>query len=179
MSSIQAKKELGDQKRKLENIAMELGNNMAQERRDFSKKKATTAFNNERQLADWTIANSKTEVEFQSRMREMAQASQRKIQTLEFANKRLMIAEDQLATAKMNRETRAMKIKIAQAKAAIQEQIRKEQEKARKKGGAMKMAVGAVMAVGGTVAAFYTGGATAGVAAQGVGMMMAGSEEAQ
>ena len=179
MSSIQAKKELGDQKRKLENIAMELGNNMMQERRDFSKKKKTTAFNNERQLADWTIANSKTEIEFQSRMREISQASQRKIQTMEFINKRLKIAEDQLATATMNKETRAMKVKISRAKAALQEKLRREQEKARKKGGAFKKLLGGALFVGGVAAAPFTGGASLAVAGTGAGMYAAGENESQ
>ena len=158
---------------------MELGNNMAQERRDFSKKKKTTAFNNERQLADWTIANSKTEIELQNRMREMSQASQKKIQTMEFLNKRLMIAEEQLANAKMNRETRAMKVKIARARAAMQEQMRKEQEKARKRGGMFKKVLGGAMFIGGVVAAPFTAGTSLAVAGTGAGMYAAGENESR
>ena len=66
MSQIQAQKALADQQRTLETYARNIGSDMMAERRDFGKKKADTAFNNERQLADWVIMNSENQQDFES-----------------------------------------------------------------------------------------------------------------
>jgi hypothetical protein len=179
MSEIQAQKALSDQQRSLETYAREIGSDMMAERRDFSQKKANTAFNNERQLADWVVTNTENQQEFQSRMQEMQQASQKKIQTLEILNKRMMIEEEQLAKGKMNAETRAMKKKLAAAQAALQKKIARERKKAAKKGGMFKKLTGAGMVVvGGVMSAYGMGAVGVPLMAQGAGQYAAGDAEA-
>lgn len=175
MDQLTAQKALGDQQRKLEQFATELGNDMMAERRDFQTKKGQTAFNNERQLADWTMANARNEVELQSRFREMQQASESKIRTLDIIQKRLMLEEERISKGKMNAETRAMKKKLAIMRQKMEEQKRREAEKARKKGGMFKAAIGAAVIGGGALLGGQVGGA---IAAQGVGQLLGGASEA-
>jgi hypothetical protein len=182
MDQLTAQKALGDQQRKLEQFAMEIGNDMMAERRDFQTKKGDTAFNNERQLADWTMANAKNEVDLQNRFREMQQASESKIRTLDIIQKRIMLEEERLSKGKMSTETRAMKKKLSIMRQRMEEQKRREAEKARKKGGMFKVATGIAMGVAGAALTFGTGGAAApvgaGLMAQGTGQALGGASEA-
>lgn len=182
MSQAVAQKAFNDQQRKLQKFARELDNNMLEERRDFSRQKRDQGFNNERQLAEWSIINARNDIEANNRIREMQQASQDKIRTLEIIQKRVMIEEQQLSTQKMNAKTRALQKKLANMKAKMEEKLRKEREKARKKGGMMQMMTGTVMMAGGVALAATAGwtgvGAVAGasLASQGAGQFASGYE---
>ena len=171
MSQVASQKAFNDQQRRLQTFARELDNNMVEERRDFSRQKRDQGFNNERQLAEWSIINARNDVEANNRIREMQQASQDKIRTLEIIQKRVMIEEQQLSTQKMNAKTRAMQKKLANMKARMEEKLRKEREKARKKGGMMQMGLGVVkVAAGAAITAYVPGGQ-----AVGVGLMASGA----
>ena len=182
MEQLAAEKSFADQSRRLAEYARELGNDMMEERRDFEQKGKQTAFNNERQLADWVVANAENEQDFQNRMQEMQQASVEKIQTLEIINNRIMLEEEKLSKAKQSSKTRAMKKKLAIRRKQMQDQIRREKEKAQKRGGMVKVLTGAAMAGAGAYLTFVTGGAAApigtGLMAQGAGQMGAGASEA-
>lgn len=171
MDQLTAQKTLADQQRKLEQFAMDIGNDMMAERRDFQTKKGQTAFNNERQLADWTAANARNQVELQNRFREMQQASETKIRTLDILQKRLMLEEEQLSKGKMNAEKRAMQKKIAILKQKMEEKARREREKARKKGGLFKVVTNVV--IGGASA--YVGATTGNTALAAAGYSTAAS----
>ena len=182
MDKIEAQRALTSQKRRLAKFAQEMDNNMMEERRDFSAKKRGQAFNNERQLADWTISNSRNEIQLNNRLREIQQASSKKIKTLELIQQRIMLEEEQLSRATRNAKNRKQKIKLAKMKAAMEEKIRREREKARKKGGLMKqligygkIAVGTFIVIGSKGSASWAGGS---LIADGAGDVVAGREEA-
>ena len=181
MSELQARKKFSEQSRRLQSFAQEIGNDMMDERRQFNRKSKTQAFNNERQLADWTIANAKNENDLQARFQEMQQASETKIRSLEMVTNRLIQAEKQMSQSRMNSKTRAQKVRIAKLRQAMQDKIRREQEKARKRGGMMQVATGVVTMAAGAALTVASGGSFAPVGyammAQGAGQTAAGYEQ--
>jgi len=182
MDEITAQKALADQQRQLEAFAQDIGSDMMAERRDLAKKKSNTAFNNERQLMDWITANAENEQDFAAKVQEIQQASQKKIQTMDIIQKRLMLEEERISKGKMNAAARATKKKIAVRRAELQRQIERERKKAAKKGGMFKAAMGALQVGAGAALAIYGGpaGMAAGssIAAQGAGQMAGGASEA-
>lgn len=189
MSEIEARQKHADQKRKLEKFAMETGNSMMAERRQFERKSKNQRFANERQLADWTVANAKNEQELQNRFQTMQQAAEKQIQVLEMINNRIIAEEKRISTGKMNAKTRAQKIRLARIKKAMNDKIRREKEKARKRGGVIQMATGALTTAAGV--GLIVAGATspvpnptliglgASTAAGGFGQMASGANEAE
>jgi len=93
-----------------------------------------------------------------------------------------MLEEEKLSKAKQSSKTRAMKKKLAIRRKQMQDQIRREKERAQKRGGMFKVLTGAAMAGAGAYLTFVTGGAAApigsGLMAQGAGQMGAGASEA-
>ena len=183
MSELAAQRSTADQKRKLEKFAMETGNNMQAERRQIERKSKNQAFANERQLADWTVANAANEQDLQNKFQIMTQATEKQIQTLEMITNRIAAEETRISKGKMNAKDRAQKIKLANMKKAMEDKIRREKEKAAKKGGMMQMAMGAVTVAAGAYLTFVTGGLAApvgvGLMAQGAGQMAGGNAQAE
>lgn len=149
----------------------------------FERDEMGRRFSNERQLADYAMANAKTEQEFASKMREMQQAHNRKIQMMEVAEKKLRQAMMQGFTSQQQLLDNQSRARIAKMAADMKEKIRKEKAKAT--GNAM-MIQGAFTVAGAVVGGMYTGGtgtaagamvgASAGSA---VGSMVAGHQGAQ
>lgn len=181
MDRIETQRSLSSQKRRLAKFAQEMDNNMMEERRDFSAKKRGQAFNNERQLADWTLANSRDNIQLNNRLREMQQASNKKIQTLEIIQQRIMIEEERLSKAERNAKSRKQKKKLANMKAAMERKIAREKAKARKRGGMIKSLIGVGKIVAGTAMVLYSGGtgSAAGgmLIASGAGDVVGGAEQ--
>lgn len=175
---LRTKKSIQDKRRRFEKYSMDLSEQMSEQQRAFVRKKRNTAFNNERELAEWTAMNAQTDRELSANLREIEQASDMKIKTLDILINRFKIAEAEALKDDLTKKSREQAIRFAKKKKALQDARLREQRRARKRGGVFKTLTGiGQTAVG--AAMLYTGnpyGAT--LVATGLGTAMAGREEA-
>ena len=154
------------QRRDLSALGRNLDNKLLYSRLKFSKDERGRKFTNERQLADYVISNSKTNMEFNGQMKKMKQQGDRKIQVMRAAQAKLeQTLKQGYMTNKgdLDRETRT---EIARAAAEMKKQISKEQSKAKARaaqfqagGTVVGGAIGSIWGPGGAAAGASIGGA--------------------
>lgn len=116
---------------------------------------------NTRQLTDWAAGNAKSDEDYANKMQEIQHVSERKIQMMEMAQKKLQAMAEQGYYGNKQTLDQASRKKIMENAQAIEEKIRKEKAKAANnmmKAQSIGTVVGMV-AVGAAVVA--TGGALA------------------
>jgi DNA segregation ATPase FtsK/SpoIIIE-like protein len=177
---LRIKKSVQDKRRRFEKYSMDLSEQMSEQQRALVRKKRNTAFNNERELAEWTAMNSQTDRELSSNLREIEQASDMKIKTLDILINRFKIAEAEALKDDLTKKSREQAMRFAKKKKALQDARLREQRRARKRGGVFKAVTGAVTVVAGVALSTNPATAWAGYSmiAQGGGQFMAGREEA-
>jgi len=113
---------------------------------------------NTRQLTDWAAGNAKSDEDYANKMQEIQHVSERKIQMMEMAQKKLQqMAEQGYYGAKQTLDQASRK-KIMENAQAIENKIRREKAKAANR---MMTAQGVGMLVGMGAAIVLTGGAAA------------------
>lgn len=113
---------------------------------------------NERQLADYALANAQTEQDYQRYAQQVQQATQRKQQYMQAAYAKIKQELEQSYQKEDSKETRALRKELAQAEHAMKIKIQREQVKAANRAG-MLGAAGSI--VGGVAGAFIGGPAIA------------------
>lgn len=168
----EAQQRLGTQRRAGAQEARDLQSRLAeldQEAKDtlvdrqmrFQEDQAGQTLLNERQLADWAVANAKSQNQFNEWARQTQQLSQKKLYMLEAANKRLLQALSQEAAGEKQKLDQASLKKIAEAQRALQEKLAREKAKAGNRA--------AMFQAGGTILGAAAGAAIGTFAAPGVG----------
>jgi hypothetical protein len=164
------------QREDLARIGRDIKQQLFDSRMTFERDELGRSFSNDRQLADYTVANAKTEQEAQERLQQMQQASQRSIQLTEIA---LAEVEQQMKQEFQKAEAErdfAHQKDLAKMRAALQEKLRKEQADAANKAAIWNTVgtlagIGIVAATGGGAAALMAGGAIGG----GAGSILGGT----
>jgi hypothetical protein len=136
------------QRRQLDAIGTDVKAKILDSRLQFEKDEAGRKFSNDRQLADYAIATAKSDQELQDRMREMKQASDKKIALLEHVSSQLLTAVQQGAASKEQKLDYEQQKQLLEMQKKIEAQIAKEKAAA---GNRMAMAQG-IGTVGGAVA---------------------------
>lgn len=169
------------QRKQLESLGGDVKTKILDSRLQFERDDMGRKFTNDRQLADYVTANVKSDIEFKAHAREIEQASDRKLQLMEIAERRLSQSTQQDwqgSEAHLNNENRA---RIARLAADMRAKIAKEQSASKGRmamwqaGG---MIVGAI--VGGVIGTFAApgvgtvAGASAGASVGGAAGTMAG-----
>jgi hypothetical protein len=148
------------QREQLNRLGGDVKDKILDSRLKFERDDMGRKFTNERQLADYNLANAKTEQEFNEKMREIQQQQERKLQLLEVVEKKMRQELEQSWQFSEQTLDNQSKARMVQALADMKERIRKEQAKARNNA--------AMWQAGGTIAGAVVGGAV-GSAAGGVG----------
>lgn len=150
------------QQRMMESQLNQLGAGLKQRLLDdqfeFQKDELGRAFFSDRQLLDYKVATAKSQLELKDFEQKMREAGQRKLQILKAGQAKI---EQELKNSfqKSQQELdQAQYKKLAEAKRAIDEKIRREQARARNRG-SMFSAVGTIVGVGAVLIA--TGGTAA------------------
>lgn len=167
------------QKEELSAIGRDIKAKIFDARLQFEKDEVGRKFSNERQLADYALANAKTQMEFDSRTREIKQASDRKMQLLEHTNNQLTAAIERGWLVNQQKLDFEHKKYLIELKRKLEEEMAKEKARNANRmmvyqgvGTLAGAAVGAAIAGPGG----YAAGAAAGAAIGGsVGTMAAGS----
>lgn len=150
------------QREQLTRLGADVKDEILDSRLRFENDEMGRKFSNERQLADWTITNSKNEIELQDRMREMQQTAEREIQLLEVAEQRIRQTLVNDFSQQQQTLDNEAKVKLAQMAADMREKIRKKQAKAANNA-AMWQAGGTIVGAGvGAMAGNPTAGAAVG-----------------
>ena len=165
-----------DRKAQLQQLDQGLSNELLDATMDMSQKKADQAFANERQMVDWMATKAQSAEELNNWSQEINQLQQEKMQILDNTfqlAKQAIEFEYRSADGKRRRE---LSDQLSSITRAHEEAQRKAQQKARKKGGMMPMAVGALKVGAGVAIATVPGGQAigAGVAAGGAGDLVQG-----
>jgi hypothetical protein len=164
------------QREDLARIGKDIKQKIFDARMTFDRDELGRSFSNDRQLADYTIANAKSEQEAQERLQQIQQASQRSIQLTEIA-----LAEVEQRMKQEFRKGEAEKDfahqkELAELRKALQDKLRKEQADAANKA-AMWQAAGTIVGAGiGTMAGNPVMGAAIG---GGVGTAVGGTPAGQ
>ena len=161
------------QRRDLSALGNNLDDKLLYSRLKFSEDDRGRRFTNERQLADYTISNSKTNQEFNGQMKKLKQQGERKIQVMRAAHAKLEQALKQGYLSKKGDLDRETRTEIAKSAAAMKKQIANEQSKAKAR--AAKWQAGGTV-VGGAIGSIWGPmGAAAGASiGGGVGSMLGG-----
>jgi len=162
---------LSDQQTKdLSRIGRDIKTKIFDARMTFDRDEMGRKFTNERQLADYTLANSKNEQEARERLQTMQQHSQRKVQMMEFAYKKISQALTQSMKKSESQKDFLQQKKLAQMKQDMEKRIADAKSKANNKA-AM---IGAASTIAGVVGTIY--GSPAGGVAASAGVTMIGSQ---
>jgi hypothetical protein len=170
------------QREQLDRLGGDVKDKIINSRLQFDRDEIGRKFTNDRQLADYALANAKTELEFKEKMREVQQTQERKIQLMEIAEKKMLGALENNWIASERQLDNENRAKIAKMAADMREAIERE-----KAGSAGRMAM---WQAGGTIAGAVAGsffgpagtyaGAAAGAAVGGaVGTAAGGYVEGQ
>lgn len=161
-----------------------IGNDIKQKifdsRMQFEKDEQGRKFSNDRQLADYTIANAKTVNEFNQRMQALEQASSRKVQLMKSAQAGVERALQQQFTMKEGKLNFEQQKELQQIRDDLAEKIREEEAAAKNRqaqwqaGGTIVGAivggvVGSVVPGAGTMAGAAVGAAVGGAAGTAIG----------
>ncbi len=163
------------QRKELAAVGADVKTQILDSRLQFARNEAGRKFSNDRQLMDYTIATAKTEVEFRSRMQEMRQASDRKIQLMEQSAQKLVEAAKRGFLTSEQTLDYNQKVYLLNLAKEMEEKIAKEKAKNNNK---LMVAQGVGSAIGGVVGGIYGGpvGAMAGASAGGaVGSVIGGA----
>ena len=175
---LRIKKSIQDKRRRFEKYSMDLSEQMSEQQRAFVRNKRNTAFNNERELAEWTAMNAKTDRELSANLREIEQASDMKIKTLDILINRFKIEEAEALKDDLTKKSREQAMRFAKKRQALQAARLREQRRARKRGGVFKSLIGVGQVVAGAVMLKTGNPYGASLIATGIGTTMAGREEA-
>jgi hypothetical protein len=139
----------------------------------FQKDELGRTFFNERQLLDYKLANAKSNIELRDFEQKMRQASQRKLQLLKAAQAKINQELSQTFAQGQQELDQAQTKRLAEAKRAMDEKIRREQARARNRGSMFSAlgtlaGMGIVAASGGSAALILAGG----MGGQGVGSIL-------
>jgi hypothetical protein len=162
---------------KLYQVDKGLKNKLLDESISFEKDEMGRNLFNERQLMDYKIASTKSDIELQKYEQSVSQMSARRIQMLQTALNKIKQTESQQQETTQQTLSQAQMQRMAQAKIALEKKIRDEMAR-RKNRAAMFGAAGAV--VGGVAGAVFGGpaGAVAGSSlGSGLGSVAASQEE--
>ena len=96
----------------------------------FDETEGRRKFTNERQLADWTAANARSQVELQSKMQELKQTSDKELIMLESAYKRLTQELTMESKDRQREVSQGARAQIAEAQAAIKRAIERNKAQA-------------------------------------------------
>lgn len=173
------------QREQLQRLGGDVKDQILDSRLRFETDDMGRKFSNERQLADWTIVNAKNEIEFNDKLREMQQVSDRNIQLLEMAEQRIRQALTNEFTQEQQTLDNEAKVKLAQMAAEMREKLQREQAKAKNRAAAWQsggMIVGAV--AGGVIGTVFpvvgtAAGASLGATIGGAAGSMIGSQMEQ
>lgn len=143
-----------EQQSRLAELGQETKNKLFDQQMEFSKNQRGQTTFNERQLADWAVANSRSEQELANRMQALTQANKRKLQYLQTQNAKINQA---LKTGYLNDKQR---LDNQARKELLTIKMENERRMAREKNNAAnKQAIGrALGTTGGAVAGAYAGG---------------------
>ena len=140
---------------------------------------------NERQLADFRLLTAKSEEEYRAFEQEFEQMSQRRIKMLEVAQAKIAQALKNGFTAEEQRLNNQQRIKLEEARVALQKKLAKEQAKRRGRGAMFQGAgqiigagAGAVLGAGtGTPMGAYIGAQVGAQVGGGLGALAASQTE--
>jgi hypothetical protein len=145
------------QREDLAKIGGDVKQQLFDSRMQFQKDELGRKFSNDRQLSDWAIASAKDEIELNTRLRELEQASTKELIMLEAANTRIAKALERGYLDDKRELDQNQTKALAQLKMQLDEKIRKKKAKAANDrliaGGVITIAGVATGGVGGAVLA--------------------------
>jgi len=162
---------------KLYQLDKTLKNKLLDESIAFEKDDMSRTLFNERQLLDYKIASTKSDIALRKYEQEVSQMSQRRIQMLQTALNKVKQAEEQAMLKGQQGAAQGQMKTLAQAKINLEKKLR--DEAARKKNRASQFAAGGAI-IGGVIGAIYGGPAGAAAGASiggGAGTAVAGATE--
>lgn len=171
------------QREQLSRLGGDVRDKILDARLRFDRDEMGRRFTNERQLADYTLASARSDIELKDKLREMQQTQDRKVQLLEMAERRIREAIQQGFVAGQQQLDNQHKAKLAQIAADMRKKIQKEKAKANANNA---MITGAFTIAGAVIGGVWNGGLGAPAGAmlgasvgQGVGSMVAGASQSQ
>ena len=127
--------ELSQRQRKFANqlskLDIDMKNKLLDAQLEFKKDQAGQTLLNERQMLDYAIKNAKSQEQFKDWAQSMEQATRRKLQIMETANRKLEIALKRGYTENKKKLDRESYMRIREAKEAIERKIRDEKNRAK------------------------------------------------
>ena len=168
------------QREQLTRLGADVRDKILDSRLKFERDDQGRKFSNWRQMADWELANAKTEVAFKDKLREMTQLQERKVQMLEMSERKIMEVIKRGWISAEQQLDNEQKAKLASMAAQMREKIEREKAEARNRASLITGAftIGGAIIGGwlGSYAGATAPGAMAGAGVgQGVGMMAAGA----
>ena len=149
------------QREQLSRLGGDVRDKILDSRLRFDRDEMGRKFTNERQLADYVLANAKTEQDFRDKLREMQQVHQRKIQMLEISERKIREAVQRGFISEQQQLDNEQRAKLSQLAAKMREKIQKEKADARNKN---SMITGA-FTIGGAIVGGVLGAGAGGVGA--------------
>lgn len=164
----------------LNNLKKDLGNKLLDQQLTFQKDSAGQTLLNERQLLDWAATKAESAEEFANYAQAMQQVSEREIQMMEMAHKKLTQALTQGEIMRGKKLDRALQKELVEKKRALELEIEKKKNAAANRASIFQ-AVGTVAGAGlgaylgaGTPTGAATGAAVGGSLGQGLGTAVSG-----
>lgn len=155
------------QREDLARLGRDVKSQLLDSRLQFQKDERGRQFTNERQLADWTAANSASRQEFNEKMGRMKQSYDRKILLLKQADAQIAKALEQGFIKEQGDLDFEAQKELAQLRADTREKIRREEANARNRA--------AMFQAGGTIIGTGVGAAFGGPAGAAVGGTVGGA----
>jgi hypothetical protein len=152
------------QRRELDALGRDVKAKLVDSRLQFERDEAGRKFSNDRQLSDYAISSAKSDVELQSRMQDMKQAYETKIQLLDHVNQKILEAVNQGFLNNEQKLDYEQKVKLLNMHKEIEAQINAAKAKA---ANTQMIFTGAGMAIGAAVggpAGAMVGGAVGSIA---------------
>lgn len=158
------KKQLNSKKRqqvlieKLGQVDKKMKNRLIDETISFNKDEMGRTLFNTRQLLDYKLASAKSDIDMQKYEQQVRELSQKKMQMLQVAHKKVMQELEQSQQSGQQQTSQQQTKRLIQAKINLEEKMRKEAAE-KKNRGMMANAAGALV---GIVIGSYTGNSAAG-----------------
>ncbi len=156
------------QRQQLAQLGGDVKQQILDSRLQFDRDEMGRKFSNERQLADYAIANAKTQQDFDAHMQTMQETAYRKTQLLQSAFQKINSMVQNSFTSQEQELDNQKKQQLIQLSIALKERIRKEKAKAAntmaqwQAGGTIVGAVVGAVVTGGNPAGAMAGGAIGG-----------------